>query len=343
MFTLTPLNPDNIEHINFTYSILKARYAAQENIHITDNKTETPSLEEHINILKSDHYKYFYIGNYCNVACMIIYIKSKECETGFYFMPQKWNEIYRQHKDNLLQLLKDYNGELPKSKALVSVITAQFYNELFKLHPHLEKDATCKIHVKNNLSQEVARLTGFKSTAIHYRFNRLKIEPRPLSSPWSMKRINIDNEKDVEFTYDILKMRFNTAHINIGARSLPSITEHKHFLKTNYRYYYICSIGDLEIATLYITNNYEQGWFFHLSNLKLSTRKYRDEIKSTLKSIPLKLSLTEIIPWLYQGEIIMRHEELQTKMCASISVNNEWSNSTAAVVGLDPVYISYVR
>jgi hypothetical protein len=342
MLSLIPLNIDSTEHINFSYKILKAKITSQNKKKYND----IPAVDEHVNILKSNIFKYIYIGLFNNTLCFIIYVKQQCHEIEFYFEPTAYSKIYHQYKNEV----KSSSLQLAPKTSLSRTCAAIFIEELFKLHPDLRNKATCKVDKNNKLGHSVMNACKFKATSNHYIFCENTVSFEPLFPTWSMRQINVNNTDDLQFTYEILKMRFDVEYINIGdKRNLPTINQHKEYLKTSYLFYYIFFVNDISIGTIYVSKDYELGFFYHRKNFVKALQTIRNDVQSIMlnfeeHNVSRGHIITTSVGKYFVGELIRLHgKELLGKLKSSCNPDNKWANISNRYIGLVYSYTQYKK
>lgn len=197
-----------------------------------------------------------------------------------------------------------------------------------------------QVNIKSKLLQKLLVFLGFKPKSTFYKYRDSSVVFEKLPKSWSMKQLDINNESDISFTYEILKMRYSAPQINITSNNLPTYEQHSKFIKTNYMHYYICSVHEYPVVIVYVANSYEFGIFYHINNLKFVFRKYKNDIVID-KAFPFTsrghvMSASVGKPFI--GELLRKHPALRETMQATVKYNNEWSNAMCAGVGFCPVY-----
>lgn len=176
---LRPLDLNSDEHIRFTYEIVEQRFKRTD-INITE--MSKPTFIQHVEYLKSDKIKYFYIG-YCDtIPFFIIYINSKQYEMGFFFHAKRWKEVIFNYKEKIKKIIQLKTPNIPSSRKAIVFITTKFYYDLLGYHPELVDKTTAYIRSDNKLSQTVAVEANFfpkktfyeneKPVYTYYEYNR---------------------------------------------------------------------------------------------------------------------------------------------------------------------------
>lgn len=137
------VNPNNLEHQNFLYDVIKYRWANHEVVNLS-YRTETtiPTYEEHTQALTSNRYKHHYIIRLGDISIGSSYIDKKDTY-GMFILPKC-----------LKHALKTYgkkNTELEIRPEPISVVA---FKRMIALHPEITLYyATC--NPKNTLSRTV--------------------------------------------------------------------------------------------------------------------------------------------------------------------------------------------
>jgi hypothetical protein len=343
---LRPINIQSDEDLKFTYNLLLKRFAAKTEINI-DNY-ELPSYEKHCAQLKGERYKYYYIVSYDSVEFMVLYLIRSSNEVGYFICPEQWQKILQANKDTLINCISDTPDKMTKPKKLTAFIIKQTMNLLLETHRELINTISAKVAYNNKFSHQVTKYCHLTPQSIRYKLNLQTIDDLNISSRHNIRALDVNNKYDIDFTYDLLQMRFNLEYINIKKHDLPSYNEHVENLKSGkYRYYYICSFEDIDILTMYVINKGpELGAFIHPRNFYQGIKKYPDHmpdsaINTATPDIPKSWQISAYHGKMFLNKILKAHPELLTTLESTVNYNNAWSKYNTEALGFNPAYIFY--
>jgi hypothetical protein len=164
---LLPLDPSNQEHIDFTYDLLKTRF---KHDFINIDHVTLPSIEQHINTIKSDRFKHYYIINYDRLPIGIIYIITKNHELGVFIHGKTSVTAYRKNRQHINALIANYQSGDTQYKKVVLYYVLTAFNLLKQLHPDL-KGITARANPINSISNTTLSFIGFKPKHIYYEYD----------------------------------------------------------------------------------------------------------------------------------------------------------------------------
>jgi len=164
---------------------------------------------------------------------------------------------------------------------------------------------------------------------------------------YSLIKLDTTNDFHINFTYEILKKRFEAGHINISDNKLPTIEQHISLLNSErFHCYYIGAYKNIEFCTLYVINgNYEIGFFLNPKGWKTNISTHR---KTLLKQVDLQSKKIPIGQQIAIHQVItvfnlMLEERpyLKSLLTAKINYTNKFSRLIAEASNFNPVYITY--
>lgn len=152
----------------------------------------------------------------------------------------------------------------------------------------------------------------------------------------TLVKININDENDILFTYEILKYRFaNVEKQQIPYKTrvdLPTYQQHEQQIKTNkYKGLYKMVIGTRPVGTIHVNQSDEIGIFFHPTLFKEALKVYKQNNK-----IPQDYS--------FSGRAVMAlfkmHPEIKRFYC-SVNPNNLLSRNSLEKHGFELIEVVY--
>jgi len=201
------------------------------------------------------------------------------------------------------------------------------------------KNTNVCVPYKDNNLQEVLTSLNYIPTIIHFVWENKTIKPRIDDQYYSFRKLDVNSSYDINFTYEILKQRYKKEGINFDKNGLPSLESHISFLKTRFKYFYICSFNKCDIAIIYvIKHNNELGFFYNYKCLKTAHNMYQD-IFNTKEKLPRVGALYFCISCIRQ--LIKKHKALKYTLKARVLFTNCDGIQGVINSGLEPIYIEY--
>lgn len=167
---LIPLDVTNSEHIDFTYEILQARFNAD---FININKTlPIPSMEQHLEYLNSDRYKYYYIINVGDINIGTMYVLRENTQLGFFVHAQRAVKYYKTIKKILSYSIAETTaGDYPVKK-ITYLISKLALDKLIELHRDELRVLTSRVCYDNKKSRECTEFVlKFKPKYVYYEYD----------------------------------------------------------------------------------------------------------------------------------------------------------------------------
>jgi hypothetical protein len=198
------------------------------------------------------------------------------------------------------------------------------------------------VSFKNVSLQKILTSNGYRPSVVHYKYDLKHFFTTRLNTAFfKIRKLDINSTNDINFTYEILKQRYEKNDIiNINDTALPSLETHKQNLQNKYKYFYICEYNKKDVAIVYIIQkNNELGYFVNYKTLK-NTLKH---IKQTRNVTKHDLSRGGIIyiSQFFLRQLLRKHPLLIFTLRSRVKAENEDSHTLTIKSGLKPSYIEY--
>lgn len=165
---LIPLDIANQEHVDFTYEILQARYQTES---INIEKNLQPTYEQHLQYLKSDRCRFYYIINVADINIGTMYVLRAHDQLGFFIHSQRAYTHYKTFKKVLsYEINKTVINNYPVKK--ITYLIAQLaFKRLMELHGSELPVVTSRVCYDNKKSREATEfILNFKPKYVYYEY-----------------------------------------------------------------------------------------------------------------------------------------------------------------------------
>lgn len=166
---LIPLDINDSEHIDFTYEILQARFNTD---FININKDAIiPSREQHLEYLKGDRYRYYYIINIGDINIGTMYVLRENDQLGFFVHAQRAIKYYKHFKKILSYSIAETTVDDYPVKKITYLISKIAFDKLIELHRNDLQKFTSRICYDNKKSRECTEfILKFKPKYVYYEY-----------------------------------------------------------------------------------------------------------------------------------------------------------------------------
>ena len=162
---LIPLDTTNQQHIDITYDILTKRFS---NRYVNIYDSQQPTLDQHVAVLMSNRYKYYYLIEFDGLIVGYIYLANIDNEYGYFLHIENAIKAYRRNRGNIKDEEKIAVVGEHKIKKIFYFYGRNALDLLLAKHQDIKK-ITAKVNPSNKKSiQGVEHVLHFKPVYIYY-------------------------------------------------------------------------------------------------------------------------------------------------------------------------------